>query len=218
MGRAADIIIKHQDSVVVDGKKGDGDWEWAKALKDLKKHGNWYDPTGETKDCLSSIVITGHGNAGKAGGFYEAELTKGDSGKIVDLFAMYKCKGDVDLVLNTCMTAKDKKGLKFIEVFAKESGCRVSAWTDWYAILPHGEMWRAEPGDEPKHVATYPKYIKNSTSPAGALQRCRDLALYELYNPGFVQKSFKEAGKQAVEEGRDAVKRVVPWWLRHRIR
>jgi hypothetical protein len=73
------------------------------------------------------------------------------------------CDEKQGVELRSCGAALYDEGKKFIKEFADEVGMSVKGWDDWYAIVPHGKEWTAEPGKDAINTGDTGRKYKSET-------------------------------------------------------
>ena len=120
------------------------------------------------------FVIAGHGGPGHLGAISLEELEKSTSGAYMFLQAIrakarrgtaYQTDGEghpvsilPTITFRGCNVAKGPDGKKFILLVAKQTGCVVYGYDDWYGPGPHGNCWCATPGGGLYVIKTYPPF------------------------------------------------------------
>lgn len=131
------------------------EWDWEKALKDVKALISSYDPECEKGDCFKSVTVVGHGMSADIGGL---NMIFGSQGNISDpkssahalltFISQNLCKNKGTMELRACKVAQHDRGKEFIKTMAELAGLSVKAWDDWYFAVPYGKEWTATPGKE----------------------------------------------------------------------
>ena len=97
---------------------------------------------------FDQITLSGHGGPGRYGNSLitldDLKDPKSRGYRLAKSLRDVLSK-DAVIEIRACSVANGKTGREFIKLFAEITGARVVAYTDQYAVTPHGEEWTAYP-------------------------------------------------------------------------
>jgi hypothetical protein len=104
---------------------------------------DWLNSLGSTP--IRNVTINGHGGPDHVHPFTLDDLRNPNSQAYQFLLALgQKMSENGHITIKACNVARGPRGEEFISLMSQITGSMVTAYTDWYAVYPHGDELTAD--------------------------------------------------------------------------